>query len=100
MATDVGARLQVLDPTVEPIPAEGVVAKRPDTLNGATVGLLANGKLNSVEILEMVGEVLADRYDFKEVIAWNKRNASRPCPEEIIDEIVEKCDVVITSSGD
>jgi hypothetical protein len=48
----------------------------------------------------MVGEVLADRYDFKAVIARNKLNASRPCPEDIMKELVDQCDVVITSSGD
>lgn len=93
-------RLRVLDPTVQPIPAEGVVADRPETLDGKVIGLLANGKLNSEEILALTQEVLADRYEFKDVIARNKRNASRPCPEEIIDELVEQCDVVITSSGD
>ncbi len=93
-------RLRVLDPTVQPIPAEGVVADRPETLDGKVIGLLANGKLNSEEVLALTQEVLADRYDFKGVIARNKRNASRPCPEEIIDELVEQCDVVITSSGD
>ena len=93
-------RLRVLDPTVQPIPAEGVVADRPETLDGKVIGLLANGKLNSEEILALTQEVLADRYEFKGVVARNKRNASRPCPEEIIDELVEQCDVVITSSGD
>ena len=93
-------KLRVLDPTVQPIPAEGVVADRPETLDGKVIGLLANGKLNSEEILALTQEVLADRYDFKGVVARNKRNASRPCPEEIIDELVEQCDVVITSSGD
>lgn len=93
-------RLRALDPTVQPIPAEGVVADRPETLDGKVIGLLANGKLNSEEILALTQEVLADRYDFKGVVARNKRNASRPCPEEIIDELVEQCDVVITSSGD
>ena len=93
-------RLRVLDPTVQPIPAAGVVADRPETLDGKVIGLLANGKLNSEEILALTQEVLADRYDFKGVVARNKRNASRPCPEEIIDELVEQCDVVITSSGD
>jgi hypothetical protein len=94
------SKLIVLDPTTKPIPAEAVIAERPDTLDGKVIGLLANGKLNSVEILAMVGEVLADRYDFKQVIAWNKRNASRPCPKPIMDEMAEQCDVVITSSGD
>lgn len=93
-------RIQVLDPTVEPILEDSVVAERPDTLDGKVVGLLANGKMNSEEILAMVGEVLADRYEFKSVVAVNKRNASRPCPDEIINQLVERCDVVITSSGD
>ena len=92
--------LEVLDPTVEPIPEETIVAKRPDTLDGKVLGLLANGKLNSEEILAMVHEILADRYEFKDVVSRNKGNASRPCPDDIMDELVERCDVVITSSGD
>ena len=96
----VAERLQVLDPTVQAIPEDAVVAERPDTLDGKVVGLLANGKINSEEILALTQEVLADRYEFRGVVARNKRNASRPCPEHIIDELVEQCDVVITSSGD
>lgn len=93
-------KLQVLDPTAAPIPEHAIVAKRPDTLDGLVVGLLANGKLNSEEMLEMVQEILADRYDFKSIVARNKGNASRPCPDGILAELVEKCDVVITASGD
>ena len=93
-------KLQALDPTVQPIPEEAVVAERPDTLDGKVIGLLANGKINSEEILALTQEVLADRYEFKGVVARNKRNASRPCPDEIMDELVDLCDVVITSSGD
>lgn len=96
----ISTKLEVLDPTTKPIPQEAVVAVRPDTLNGKVLGLLANGKMNSVEILDMVHEVLADRYEFKSVVTRNKHNASRPCPRDIIDELVEQCDVVITSSGD
>ena len=92
--------IAVLDPTVAPLPADGVVADRPRTLDGARIGLLANGKMNSVEMLIALHDVLADRYEFGGVIERNKMNASRPCPEDIIDELVDKCDVVITSSGD
>ena len=98
MAT--ATRLQVLDPTVEPIPVNAVVAPRPETLDGTVVGLLANGKHNSPEILEMVQEILADRFEFKGVVFRNKGNASRPCPKDILGEMVEQCDVVITASGD
>jgi hypothetical protein len=93
-------KLQVLDPTVEPIPAHAVITERPETLDGAVVGLLANGKRNSEELLELVQEILADRYEFKKVVARNKGNASRPCPDEILDELGEQCNVVITASGD
>ena len=98
MAT--ATRIQVLDPTVEPIPSSAVISPRPDTLDGAVVGLLSNNKLNADALLEMVHEVLADRFDFGEVVARNKGNASRPCPSEIMEELAERCDIVITASGD
>ena len=93
-------KLEVLDPTVEPIPVEAVIAARPDTLDGTVIGLLANGKRNSDELLEMIQEVLADRYEFKAVIARNKGNASRPCPVDLLAELAGQCEVVITASGD
>ncbi len=93
-------RIEVLDPTVDPIPAEAVIARRPETLDGTVIGLLANGKRNSDELLEMIQEVLADRYEFKSVIARNKGNASRPCPPNLLNELAEQCEVVITASGD
>ena len=95
-----GTTLTVLDPTVAPLPADGVIADRPVSLDGARLGLLANGKLNSEEMLTAVHDVLADRFEFGSVVERNKLNASRPCPEEIIDELIDQCDVVITSSGD
>ncbi len=95
-----GTTLTVLDPTVTPLPADGVIADRPVSLDGARLGLLANGKLNSEEMLTAVHDVLADRFEFGSVVERNKLNASRPCPEEIIDELIDQCDVVITSSGD
>ena len=92
--------VEVPDPRVEPIPEQAIIAPRPSSLDGVSIGLLANGKQNSAELLEMVYEVLADRYDFSVVIAKNKGNASRPCPEDLLDELAERCDVVVPSTGD
>ena len=92
--------VEVLDPTVGPIPASAVVATRPETLDGTVLGLLANGKRNADVLLGLVHEVLADRYEFGEVVARDKSNASRPCPQALMEEMAERCDVVITSSGD
>ena len=93
-------RLAVLDPTVEPIAADAIVAERPTTLDGKTVGLLANGKRNSEEILQAVYDVLSDSYEFAGAVTRNKGNASRPCPAPMVAEMADQCDVVITASGD
>ena len=92
--------IAVLDPTVEPVPATSVIAPRPESLDAVTLGLLANGKSNAEELLVAVHEILADRFEFKQVVERNKGNASRPCPPEILDELRDLCDVVITASGD
>ena len=91
---------EVLDPTVEAIPAQAVIAPRPETLNDTVLGLLANGKPNSDELLKQVHEILADRYEFRDVVSRNKGDSSRPCSTDIIEELVKACDVVITASGD
>ena len=93
-------QIEVLNPIVEPISQGNIVANRPDSLDGKVLGLLANGKRNSEEILDMIKDVLSDRYEFKNVIARNKGNASRPCPDDMVTEMVDLCEVIITSSGD
>lgn len=98
MVTD--ASFEVMDPTVEPKVVQANMASRPDTLNGVVLGLLANGKRNSVELLHLIGEMLSDIYDFKDVVVKNKGNPSRPCPLNLLEEMSEKCDVIVTSSGD
>ena len=100
MSTATATRLQVLDPTVSPLPAKAVVAMRPPSLDGVTIGLLANGKRNADELLSLVQEVLAGRYEFRGVVARNKGDSSRPCRKDLLAEMADLCDVVVTASGD
>ena len=93
-------RLAVLDPTVEPISADAIVAQRPTTLSGKTVGLLANHKLNAEELLEAIHEVLTDSFTLAPAHRVNKGNASRPADPDLLDEIAAAVDVVITANGD
>ena len=92
--------IEVLDPTAEAVSSEGVVADRPIDLNDKRLGLFANGKRNSVELLEAVYDLLSERYRFSGVIRRNKENASRPAPGEVIDDLVRECDLVVTATGD
>ena len=92
--------IEVLDPTVLPQEESTLLADRPETLNGSIVGLLANGKRNSEELLEHVYEILNEEHNLGVMIADNKGNASRPCPPELLQDMADKCDIVITASGD
>jgi len=92
--------IEVLDPTVLPQKESTLLADRPETLNGSIVGLLANGKRNSEELLEHVYEILNEEHNLGVMIADNKGNASRPCPPELLQDMADKCDIVITASGD
>ena len=92
--------IEVLDPTVLPQKESTLLADRPETLNGSIIGLLANGKRNSEELLEHVYEILNEEHNLGVMIADNKGNASRPCPPELLQDMADKCDIVITASGD
>ena len=99
MATE-QAQMVLLDPTVEALPDNTNMAPRLPDLNGRVLGLLANGKRNSDTLLDAVTSLLQDTYDVKEVVRLNKRDVSRPAKQEIVDELVERCDAVITAIGD
>jgi hypothetical protein len=70
------------------------------TLDGVTVGLLGNSKLNADAVLAAVGELLAERYKLAGIVARSKPIFSQPAPEAIVDELAVVCDVVIAGVGD
>lgn len=94
------ATMTVLDPTAETVMVPADLAPRPSSLATQRIGLLANGKANSEELLQAVLGQLAKNYDFATVATRNKGDASRPAPPEILEELKRECDVVITATGD
>ena len=93
-------RLKILDPTVEALPEDTFLAPRPQDLNGKVVGLLSNHKRNADALLDAIYSLLQDTYEFQGVVRLDKGDASRPAPKHVIDELLEKCDLVITATGD
>jgi hypothetical protein len=75
-------------------------APRTGALDGATIGLLANGKHNGDRLLELVAELLSEEFEIETVAVTNKGNVSRPAPSELLDGLTEKADYVITAIGD
>jgi hypothetical protein len=91
--------LRILDPTVGADRAESAVAPRVPALDGKVLGLLANGKVNSARLLDLVREGLASRYRLRDVVTVSKASASRVAEPEIL-EVLRRCDAVVTAIGD
>ena len=69
-------------------------------LAGSVVGFIDNAKPNFNYLVDDLAELLVSRYGIREVIKRRKRSASLPAPDEMLNELVEHCDLVITGSGD
>ena len=95
-----GKGLIVLDPTVEPIRAQAQLAPRLESLEGKTFGFLDNSKLNADRFLALLESELRARYRVGEAVRARKPNASRVCPEEILADLANRCDAVVTAVGD
>lgn len=74
-------------------------APRPATLQGKRVGLLINTKQNARPFLEEVGRLLAERYGVT-LTERTKVNFAVPEPEDVIKDLAQASDVIVTGVGD
>src|SRR5437016_6454924 len=74
--------------------------RRFSTLDGVRLGLLGNSKLNADAVLLAVGDLLKERYALKSVFVRSKPSFGKPAPDEVVVEMMENADVVVTGVGD
>ena len=92
--------LEVKNPVAE---QRGVInslnaSKRPDSLNGKTVGLLWSGTHGGDLALNRAGEMIQER--FKDVKVNFYTGGNYPAPPPIVKQAGEECDVVIGATAD
>ena len=75
-------------------------APRLDTLHHKVGGLLGNRKANADLLLHNIGERLAKDLELGDIVAVDKFVYSRPAADEIINELSERCDFVVTAIAD
>jgi len=75
-------------------------APRLDTLMGKTVALLDINKAKGSYFLDRLEEVLREQYGVKEVLRRKKVSAGKLVPEQVKQEVCEKCDAVIEALSD
>ena len=59
--------ITVMDPTAESLPTKTSIAARPVSLDGKVLGLLDNSKQNAGRLLEIVADMLKDRFEIRAV---------------------------------
>ena len=68
--------------------------------SGAVVGFIDNAKPNFNHLVDELAGLLVSRYGVARVVKRKKSAASIPAKPEVVDELVDQCDLVITGSGD
>jgi hypothetical protein len=90
--------------TLVPVPSDAVaaamLAPRPLTLDGATVGIVCNVKTNGPELMSAIADLLREEFDLADVVGpVRTQGAMLPSDEQLAD-LAARCDVIITGLGD
>ena len=87
----------------EPVPPQHGAARQSrrslDNLAGKVVGFIDNAKPNFNYLVDDLGELLVNKYGVAGVFK-HRKPGQVPVPESVLKEFAEKCDAVITGSGD
>ncbi len=92
--------MQLYDPTVPGPERNFARAAALAGLEGRTVGLLENGKLNAVAMLRETARQFEARHGCRVLPIFSKSNASAPAPAETLLEAAGEADFLITGLGD
>jgi len=70
------------------------------SLEGRTIGLLENGKLNAANMLRETAALFEQRHGCTMLPLFSKSNASAPAPGETLRAAAKEADFLITGLGD
>lgn len=92
----------ILDPSSGPLKGKDPrpLARRKPTLDGAVLGLLANGKSNSGELLEAVYEELSKSFELPAPLRFRKDSVSVPPRKADFERLTREAGAVVTAIGD
>ncbi|MDE3100629.1 MAG: hypothetical protein KGJ98_00175 [Chloroflexota bacterium] len=89
----------LLDPTLAP-PRSTTLTPRLNTLAGKTIGVIWNGRPPGDVLFNKMFDVLRTKYAIKDVVFRAKPYLGNVAPPEIFDELLKRCDAVVTGVGD
>jgi hypothetical protein len=92
--------MRLYDPTASGPERHLARAAALSSLEGKTIGILENGKLNAVEMLQEVAILFEQRHGCIVRPIYSKSNASAPAPSETLAAAANEVDFLITGLGD
>ncbi len=92
--------MKLVDPTVAAPVKRSRRAPALASLDGLTIGLLSNGKLNADVLLEETAAMLQTRFGGNVLPMVAKGSAGAPAPADTLKKLSVECDYLITASGD
>lgn len=90
---------EVLDPTYGDATAEFALAERLQSLEGAVVGVVSNGKQGTVRFFDALERELVEHYGVATVVREVKTNYSAPADPDIMDRAKE-WNALVSGIGD
>jgi len=93
------ATIKFLDPRATINPKDQPLVAGLDSLEGKTIGIIDNGQSNSTSMFQELAKLVQERFDVKQVIFRTKPTHMQGAPKVIMEDIINRCDAVITGLG-
>jgi hypothetical protein len=93
------ATIKFLDPRVTLNPKDRPLVPGLDTLEERVIGIIDNGQANSTAMFQELAQLIGEKFHTKEVLFKTKPTHMQGAPKPIMEEILNRCDAVITGLG-
>ena len=91
--------LKMLDPRGSVNPQDRPLTPGLDTLEGKVIGIIDNGQSNSTTMFQELAKLIEEKFQPREVIFRTKPTHMQGAPKTMMEEMVNRCDAVITGLG-
>ena len=93
------ATIKFLDPRAQVNPKDRPLVPGVETLEGKVIGIIDNGQANSTTMFQELAKLMQEKFHTKEVIFKTKPTHMQGAPKPVMEEILNRCDAVITGLG-
>lgn len=99
MVRSANAQYLLVDPTTSPVVPSFVAAPRLSDLKNKRIGLIDDSKENAKELLDIITDVIKEKFGVESVCYHRKPSASKPADPEVIYNMTNECDFAIVAIG-